>query len=239
MERYVTNRIGLEIGGPSPIFGEGRLIPVYDRCRRIDNCNFSSQTIWGSIGGNDGFGLRLGKQIVAEACNLAGIADGTYDFLLASHVLEHTANPLRALQEWKRVLAPGGGILIVVPDKLHTFDHRRPFTSIEHIQADYRASVSEDDLTHLEEILALHDLSLDPAAGSPEDFRKRCMENLQIRGMHHHVFSPETVADMFGALGMRIVNLTVEKPFHVIAMAEKADAAVAGTRARAGGLRFE
>ncbi len=81
-------------------------------------------------------------------------------------MLEHAANPLRVLYEWKRILKNSGTILIVLPHKAATFDHRRPSTSFEHIKADFDSNVDESDLTHLDEILALHDLKLDPWAGS-------------------------------------------------------------------------
>lgn len=38
-----------------------------------------------------------------------------YDLLLSFHVLEHIANPAAELIEWRRLLAPGGRIVIEVP----------------------------------------------------------------------------------------------------------------------------
>jgi hypothetical protein len=34
----------------------------------------------------------------------------------------------------------------------------------------------KDDLTRLDEILALHDFNLEPGAGSPQEFRERCVQ---------------------------------------------------------------
>jgi SAM-dependent methyltransferase len=42
-------------------------------------------------------------------------ADGTLAIVTMKHVLEHTADPRRALREVWRVLAPGGGLFIAVP----------------------------------------------------------------------------------------------------------------------------
>ena len=42
----VKDRVGLEIGGPSPIFAAGGLLPLYPLARRIDNVNFAGTTIW-------------------------------------------------------------------------------------------------------------------------------------------------------------------------------------------------
>lgn len=228
MAPYLTGKKGLEIGGPSAIFCKGHLMPVYNLCREIDSCNFSTQTIWSEPTGGPKIGLRAGKQFVAEACDLSKIPDASYDFVLASHVLEHVANPLRALQEWKRVLNPDGTILVVVPDKRETFDHRRTFTPFAHIEADFIANTPEDDLTHLDEVLSLHDLALDPPAGSWQQFRGRCLRNHSVRAMHHHVFSNETLALMFSRLQMRVLTTTIERPYHIVAFAQKADPAEHG-----------
>jgi SAM-dependent methyltransferase len=223
MEPFLVGKRGLEIGGPSAIFSSNRLIPVYDRCLGVDSCNFSPHTIWTSSAGQTGWGTKFGRELVAEACDLSIVADETYDFVIASHVLEHIANPLRAMAEWRRVLRTHGALLIIVPDRRYTFDHKRPFTTFEHIEADYAANTGEDDLTHLEEILSLHDLGVDPLAGSREQFRNRCLQNLAVRAMHHHVFSPEVLSLMFEGLDLRVLNLTRERPYHIIGFAQKPD----------------
>lgn len=42
--------------------------------------------------------------------------DGAFDVVVMKHVLEHTPTPARALAEIRRVLSPGGVVLIAVPD---------------------------------------------------------------------------------------------------------------------------
>jgi len=42
-------------------------------------------------------------------------ADGTFDYLLAAEVLEHLPDPRRALQELRRVVKPGGYLIVSVP----------------------------------------------------------------------------------------------------------------------------
>jgi SAM-dependent methyltransferase len=221
MVPYLRDKVGLEIGGPSRIFAERHLIPVYSICQRLDNCNFGGQTIWSGSFKDSGFDHRVGEQFVAEGSDLHVVPDGKYDFVLASHALEHIANPLRALTEWKRVLKAGGALLVIVPDKRRTFDHKRPFTTIEHLESDFRAITQEDDLTHAEEILALHDLSLDPLAGSREEFRERCLQNHSFRAMHHHVFSLEVLGLALQRLGMRVLSVATERPYHIIGFAQK------------------
>lgn len=47
--------------------------------------------------------------------------------------------------------------------------------------------IGEEDLTHLPEILDLHDLSKDESAGTKEQFRKRCRGNHLNHAIHQHV----------------------------------------------------
>lgn len=221
MKPHLQGQAGIEFGGPSAIFSAHHLIPLYDVVGSIDDCNFAQRNLWRSNGDVRRFGSHLGNQFFAEASDAALIADGAYDFVGASHVLEHVANPLQALQEWKRILRPAGTILLVLPHKAGTFDHRRPFTTFGHLQADFEALVTEADLTHMPEILALHDLALDPPAGSWDQFRARCLQNVSQRALHHHVFSPELLVEMFTFLSMSVLNLAVERPYHLIVHAKK------------------
>jgi ubiquinone/menaquinone biosynthesis C-methylase UbiE len=55
--------------------------------------------------------LRVEKQ---DATRLT-YTDGSFDRLIASHVLEHIPNPVMALEEWNRVVRPGGIISILLP----------------------------------------------------------------------------------------------------------------------------
>jgi FkbM family methyltransferase len=56
---------------------------------------------------------------VCNASDLEQFADGTFEEIYASHVLEHfdyATNLLPTLMEWLRVLQPGGRLLVSVPD---------------------------------------------------------------------------------------------------------------------------
>lgn len=221
---------GLEIGGPSRLFTKRGLIPVYSVVGSLDGCNFHSTTVWeGRIQeGPDQYryakGTRTGYQYIREAVDLRGIGTEAYDFVLSSHCIEHTANPLRAIGEWMRVLKTEGYFLLVVPHKDGTFDHQRPVTPLKHLAQDFEGSISEADLTHLPEILQLHDLTLDPLAGGPEAFRRRSLRNAENRCLHHHVFNTELVVRMLDHLRVQVLDVQLALPYHIIVLARKAPA---------------
>ena len=222
----VGGRSGLEVGGPSTVFGGRRgILPIYPEVGDLDNCNFSSQTAWNEHVEGATFvyekGRAPGQQVIAEASDLATIPAARYGFLLSSHALEHCANPLKALGEWLRVLEEGGTLVLLLPHREGTFDHRRPVTPLEHLVADAAAGVGEDDMTHLEEILALHDLALDPGGGTPEQFRKRSAKNVENRCFHQHVFDTRAMVKLLDHIGVQLLAVETMQPFHVIAVARK------------------
>jgi len=224
--RVCRDRAALEIGGPSGIFGRNGLIPLYPVLRSIDGCNFDTRTVW-QPEIVEGPGKYLfdtskegGHQFVLDAVRLEGIPAGSYDVVTASHCLEHIANPLQALTKWVRVTRPGGYLLLVLPHKDGTFDHRRPVTTLEHLVEDFRRSVGEDDLTHLPEILELHDLSMDPPAGDMEAFHRRSLDNFQNRCLHHHVFDTELVVRVVDHLNLQTIDLQQLEPFHIVCLAQ-------------------
>ena len=47
---------------------------------------------------------------------MRGVPDASYDFVHSSHTLEHMRDAAEALCNWWRILAPGGYLIVVVPD---------------------------------------------------------------------------------------------------------------------------
>lgn len=217
---------GLEIGGPSDIFGRRGIIPVYPDAGRIDNCNFGSHTVWeGAISEGHTFifdkDKAAGHQYIVEASDLQCIAESSYDFVLSSHCIEHLANPLHGLKEWIRVLKQDGLLVLVVPHKDGTFDHRRPVTSLEHLIQDFDSRTDEGDMTHLEEILRLHDLSKDPGAGDFQFFHERSKQNVENRCLHQHVFDTRLAVEVVNYVGLQILDVELFYPYHIVIIARK------------------
>lgn len=143
----------------------------------------------------------------------------SYDFILSSHNLEHFANPVKALKDWQRITRPGGGLVLVLPNYTQTFDHRRKPTTVTHMLEDFDQGTPEDDLTHLPEILQTHDLSMDPLAGSAEEFRQRSLNNFTSRCLHHHVFSEANSRELLTKIGMEVLAVETALPFHIFLLA--------------------
>ncbi|WP_162053120.1 methyltransferase domain-containing protein [Pontibacter pamirensis] len=209
---------GIEIGGPSPIFSSE--LPIYPIIESLDGCNFSNNTVWeGSILEGENYSFfsdKKGFQYIAEASDLNKVDSNKYDFLLASHCLEHCANSLKTIEEWLRVIKPGGIMLLILPKKENTFDHKRQITSFEHLLADYANDVDETDLTHLEEIIAYHDLVLDIPAGDNESFKCRSLNNYQNRCLHHHVYDFELLNQIFDYTNTKVIYQEYKDPYHQI-----------------------
>jgi SAM-dependent methyltransferase len=222
--RELANRHALEIGGPTPAFSDSGALPIYKILARVDNCQFSTETIWtGKV--VDSFQYHsqkpIGSQFISEGADLKQVESSTYDCVIASHCLEHMANPLKALAEWKRVLKKSGILLVLLPDKSRTFDWHRPVTKLEHMIEDYGNNVGEDDLSHLNEILQLHDLSKDKDAGTSEQFSKRCKENFSYRVMHHHTFTLDSALALVAHAGFEVLRRDVFRPFDISILARK------------------
>jgi ubiquinone/menaquinone biosynthesis C-methylase UbiE len=221
---FFDNKCGLEIGGPSNLFLTD-ILPVYNWSNKIDGCNFSNNTLWeGQIRSNkyEYFPDKVGYQYIMEGSNLSEIEDEKYDFLLSCHNLEHIANPLMAVKEWMRVLKPGGFMLLVLPEKKFTFDHRREYTTFEHILLDFETGVKEDDLTHLPEILKLHDLRRDPGAGRDHGiFKLRGENNFKNRALHHHVFSQQLLKRIFEYFNIKTISQDFIPPHHLMILGQK------------------
>jgi len=75
--------------------------------------------------------------IVDDGQLLQHIAEGSQDFAIANHFLEHCPDPIRSIHNMLRVVRQGGILYLAVPDKRHTFDLRRPVTAYAALKSAY------------------------------------------------------------------------------------------------------
>jgi SAM-dependent methyltransferase len=122
---------------------------------------------------------------------LAPIADASQDFVVASHVLEHLAEPIGFLAEIHRVLRPGGVALVLLPDRHRTKDHSRGATSLSHLVAEHEAGVEEVSDDHLAEWLASRGIAATGGSSHQEllDLHRR-------RSIHVHCWDAPEFLDV-------------------------------------------
>ena len=100
LSSITLNKLGAEIGGPSVT---GNIL--YQNADSIDNIIFSKNTIWSSHTDEyNYYDNKKGKVIVNDAVNISLVKNEHYDFVFSSHSLEHIANPLKAINEWLRII---------------------------------------------------------------------------------------------------------------------------------------
>ena len=81
--------------------------------------------------------------VLAQADSLP-FADKSYDFVLASHVIEHIPSPLGALREWARVARRY--LFVIIPARDNEYDRHRPVTPLaELIERDEQGFTSDQD----------------------------------------------------------------------------------------------
>jgi SAM-dependent methyltransferase len=192
LESLTLNKIGVEIGGPSPTG-----VVLYENAKTIDNVIFSKNTTWSNH--TDEYNYyqdKKGKVIINDAVNISFIENECYDFCFSSHSLEHIANPLKAINEWLRIVKNDGYVIIIVPEKSLCFDHKRNYSKFSTLLSQYEKNVGEDDLSTLSEILTSHDLTMDGAAGDLENFTRRSLDNFNNRCLHHYVYNDELLVEI-------------------------------------------
>src|SRR5438093_12769557 len=85
----------LEIGGPSAVFGQQGLLPIYPLLESVDGVQFAAETFWhGEMRQGeyrpDGESAH-GSLWITDGATLEGVPRGRYEAAISSHVIEHIA----------------------------------------------------------------------------------------------------------------------------------------------------
>jgi SAM-dependent methyltransferase len=144
---------------------------------------------------------------------LSPIEDASFDAVIASHVIEHLANPLRALQEFHRVLRPGGRLVLIVPDRTRTFDRVRQPTTLRHLLDEHARNVAEVSEEHIREFCQA--IYSQPPIHPPEvrewhnpaTLDSDGLALLRRRSIHVHCWAPEEFAVLIaGAISRNLMT---------------------------------
>jgi predicted SAM-dependent methyltransferase len=128
--------------------------------------------------------------IVDNGETLSSIPDNFWDFVIANHMIEHCQNPIGALENFLRVVKPGGIIYMGVPDKRYIFDVDRPMTSLDHLIRDYKEGPEWSKVSHYHEYVRL-------VEKFPEEqvlARQQALINIDY-SIHFHVWTSETFSE--------------------------------------------
>ena len=121
---FLDGKEGIEVGGSAHnafnIAG----------CKNVDYTD-DMTTVY-KKGEFDTCGEAMKVDVVADGAHLP-FPDGSLDYVLSSHVMEHFKDPIGLLNEWLRVLRPGGYIFAIIPHKERTFDKDRPRTTLNQL----------------------------------------------------------------------------------------------------------
>jgi SAM-dependent methyltransferase len=179
------NGAGVELGPghhPMPIPYPGVTVQYVDRWQPEENLALFTNLEAGATFPKPDIVANL------DVDRLSSIAEESQDFVIASHLLEHLADPLTQLGEIHRVLKPGAVVLVFLPDRRHTFDRKRAATPLAHLVADHRDQVTVVSDEHIEDYLRKTGV-WDPT-WTPEQEREQFELNRQ-RSIHVHCWSED------------------------------------------------
>ena len=121
VHRYLDGLEGIEIGAAAHNDYGVAAVNV-DRFESMET--IFKQEEW------DVSGRKRPVDVVAPGDDLP-FEDKSVDFVLASHVIEHFPDPIRALEEWVRVARRY--VVVVVPHRDRTFDRDRELTAVDEL----------------------------------------------------------------------------------------------------------
>lgn len=201
--------------------------------------------------------------VIDDGERLESIADGSQDFIVANHFLEHTADPIGTIGNHLAKLKPGGVLFYAVPDKRYTFDFRRESTSLEHLIRDHEEGPEASRRGHYDEWGQL----VAGTEGDREDPRwpergEEVARQLEAKdySIHHHTWTADTFLEMLLHCRRRFdegfeIEATARREMEIVVVLRKAGAppapgapqatapelgaAVEGLRAQVGRLERE
>ena len=149
--------------------------------------------------------------VVPGSGDWSEIPDGSFDWVLSAHALEHSPNLIGFLNTMAEKLRPGGLIISLLPDKRATFDAYRPVTSLGQIIEDYLLNAKSSRLQSVFDA-TFHGCSLsiaqaglvskqadDLLAHNNKNFRDALQATKsaqhQYTDSHNYVFTSETFYD--------------------------------------------
>src|SRR5438132_9883786 len=130
--------------------------------------------------------------VIGNAEDLSAFTDGSLDFVIANHLLEHLEDPIRALKEFHRVLRQDGVLYLALPDPRITFDRDRELTELDHLLDEHRQGPAMNRKAHY--LDWAQNVDKDPQA----EVRARQLDEMDY-SIHFHVWRPDTFLEFLQA----------------------------------------
>ena len=161
--------------------------------------------------------------VLAKGQSLAeGLAsEGPFDYIIASHVIEHIPDVVTWLDELHDLLVPGGILSLVVPDKRFTFDVNRAPTDISAILDAHHRKLARPTFGQIFDFSSRTIHGVDPRkiwsgdhdyrnavrndCPDPDlmafEFADKILDSDEFIDIHCHVFTPESFLGIIDKLG--------------------------------------
>jgi SAM-dependent methyltransferase len=133
---YLRDLTGVEIGAAS----QNRFFLDAINVDRYADANTAYKQVEKKLMG------RVAKVDVVAPGDDLPFDDDSYDFVFASHVIEHFPDPIKALREWVRVSRRY--VVAIVPHRDRTFDRDRPLSTVDELLERNRTGFTSDEDTH-------------------------------------------------------------------------------------------
>ena len=201
--------IGSGLSGDIVEIGPGHApfpVAVAARVRYVDrSVQGGRDANWPELVGSP-HGPKADFNLHLDADGLAPIPAHSLDAVIASHVIEHLANPIAALIEFQRVLRDQGRLVLVVPDRNLTFDAPRQPTPLSIVLDKYHRRVRDVTNAEIREFCCA--IYYQPPIHPPivREWHNPLKLNTEIyelhrrRTIHVHCWSPEEFASLVVAI---------------------------------------
>jgi ubiquinone/menaquinone biosynthesis C-methylase UbiE len=85
---------------------------------------------------------------IKDMTDMSVFPNNYFDFVCNSHIVEHSANMLKAVQEFLRITKPNGFVFMIIPSMDYCFDKDRVLTTPQHIVDDFNNNVTTVEMNH-------------------------------------------------------------------------------------------
>ena len=130
-------------------------------------------------------------QVIDDGESLSSMQDGSLDFIIANHMLEHCENPLGTIRTHLRKLRGAGILYYAVPDQRYGFDRDRPLASFAHLVQDDQQGPEASRQDHFYEWSSLVNKQT-----HPEEIETEVQKLMELNySIHFHVWDIVTFKD--------------------------------------------